>query len=429
MKSPHLWLAAALIAGSLCSNVRAEEPSTHGSLETEAGHHAGSVRPLRWFRPARDVETVFRAQSDDGAPIPPDAIVAPADTVDLPPETTTEVVGDGVLGMPEPSTWNAFSPPITTDPFLDGGVAQPYAPAAPGYPGPGYGPPGYGAPGFGPGMGPGGYAAPGANCGRPYPFGWSQSLDLSLLPSADVNGGATPSSYEEFGIDYALTYTRPCSYPGWVLRESGLFRSRTWDGPAGGGPGLPGSAFRLGMDFEASTPQAGGHSVTLGITPSVNSDFNSSASSRAFQLDGRGIIWWPVGPGWQMGLGAMFWDRVDDRVIPYAGFVYRDDFWEVRLMFPESEIRLFLGNEPWWAKWVYVRARYQVEAYEIDTAGGIRDEVEFEDYEITVGFQMDAGYYRWFLEGGLVIDRDINYRINPDLTVDTSFITRLGWRY
>lgn len=169
--------------------------------------------------------------------------------------------------------------------------------------------------------------------------------------------------------------------------------------------------------------------MTLGITPSVNTDFNSSASSDAFQLDGRGIVWWPVGPGWQMGLGAMFWDRVDDRVIPYAGFVYRDDYWEVKLMFPESEIRLFLGNEPWWAKWVYFRAKYQVEAYEVDTAGGIRDEVEFEDWELTVGFQMDAGYYRWFIEGGAVIDRDINYRINPDLTVDTSYITRIGWRY
>ena len=45
-------------------------------------------------------------------------------------------------------------------------------------------------------------------------------------------------------------------------------------------------------------------------------------------------------------------------------------------MFPESEIRLFLGNEPLWSKWFYLRAKYNVEAYEISTAGGVRDEVE-----------------------------------------------------
>ncbi len=385
-----------------------------------------SLQRPRWFRPVRAVETVFRAQSEDGAPVPPDATVTP-DTVDLPPATSPGVTTDPGLGLPEPTTWNAFSPPITSDPFLDGGVVQPYAPGAP--MAPGYGGPGYGAPGFGP-TGPGGaagFSTYGANGGRPYRFGWEQRLDLHLIPSADLSGAGMAGTYEEFGVDYDLSLTRPF-VPGWILRETGQFRSRSFDGPTIGA-GLPGSVFHLGLDFEFATPQVGPYSVSVGVTPSVNTDFNSSASSTAWQFDGRGIIWWNLRPGWMFGLGAMYWDRVDDRVIPYAGWVYRDDFWEMRLMFPESEIRLFLGNEPWWAKWVYFRARYNVESYEISTVAGTRDEVEFEDWQLTLGFQMDAGCYRWFIEGGVILDRELNYGSNPNLDADTSYITRIGWRW
>lgn len=275
--------------------------------------------------------------------------------------------------------------------------------------------------------GAGGFSTFGANGGRPYRFGIEQKLDLMLIPSADVSGGGASGKYEEFGVDYEVALTRPF-VPGWILRETGLFRSRTWDGPVGGA-GLPGSAFRLGADFEIATPQAGPYSISLGFTPSINTDFNSSASSTAWQFDGRGIIWWQLNRGWMFGLGAMFWDRVEDRVIPYAGWVYRDDFWEWRIMLPESEIRLFIGNEPWWSKWIYFRAKYNVDAYEITTATGVRDEVEFEDWQLTLGFQMDAGCYRWFIEGGLILDRDIDYGSNPDVSVDTSYITRIGWRY
>jgi len=334
------------------------------------------------------------------------------------------------LGLPEPTTWNAFSPPMTSDPFLNGGVAQPYAqpyaPAAPMAPA-------FGGPVVGP-AGAGGFQTLGANGGQPYRFGVEQRLDIHLMPGADVSGGGAAGSIEELGIDYDLVKTRPF-LPGWILKETGQFRSRSWDGPGAIGPpgvptvGLPGSAFRLGADFELATPQAGPYSISLAITPSVNTDFNKSATSTAFQLDGRGIVWWNLSPGWTFGAGAMFWDRVDDKVLPYAGWVYRDDFWEWRLMFPESEIRLFLGNDRLWSKWVYLRAKYNVDAYEITTAAGVRDEVEFQDWQLTAGFQMDAGYYRWFIEGGLILDREINFRSNPDISVDTSYITRMGWRY
>ena len=403
---------------------------------------------LTGFRPRNSNTTIFRAQSKEDkplrelseqvidlaafgtseVPVPPESAETPPSGADA-PGTSSELGGDPGLGLPDPSTWNAFSPAITTEPFPDGGTVQPYLP------GPSVVQP-FGGPVVGP-AGVGGFSTFGANGGRPYRFGLEQRLDVHLIPDAKVSGGGAAGEYEELGVDYDLTLTRPFM-PGWILEETAEFRSRTWDGPGAAGPpaiptvGLSGSAFHLGSDFELSSPQAGPYSISLGISPSINTDFESP-SSTAFQLDGRGIIWWSLpNPGWTFGLGAMFWDRVEDRVIPYAGWVYRDDFWEWRLMFPEAEVRLFIGNEPWWSKWVYFRAKYNVEAYEIGVttpAGRARDEVEFEDWQLTLGLQMDAGCYRWFLEGGLILDRDINFGSNPNVSVDTSYITRIGWRY
>jgi hypothetical protein len=432
VKSFHLWLSAAVIAFSSFPGARAVDLYSGAHLRRGAAvlHEHTSDRPrvrLRWFRPVKDVATVFRAQSDDEIPTPPEATDSPR-TLDLPSGTSSGVTGDPGIELPEPSTWNAFSPPITSDPFLDGGITPPYAPQVPAYP-----------PSGGPFRGPagvGGYSIPGTNGGQPYRFGWEQRFDMHLIPGADVSGGGAAGEFEEFGVDYDLTLTRPF-IPGWILKETGQFRARTWQGPASAGPpavppppaGLPGSGFRLGIDFEFSTPQVGPYSMTLAVTPSLNTDFNRSPTSKAFQLDGRGIIWWGVTPGWSFGLGAMFWDRVDDRVLPYAGWVYRDDYWEWRLMFPESEIRLFLGNEPWWSKWLYVRAKYNIDAYEGVGSLGVQREVEFEDWQLTLGFQMDAGYYRWFIEGGLILDRELEYDTAPDISVDPSYITRIGIRY
>lgn len=425
MKSLHLWLPAAIVACGFCPTVQAYDISPQLNQDGLLYHLPKSGQTVSdgrmgWFRSVQNVETVFRAQSDDLVPTPPDATTP---TVDLPPATTVDPATTQQLGLPAPTTWNAFSPPITSDPFLEGGTVQPYAPAAP--MAPGYGPQ-YGAP-MSPYPAQGMYSTFGANGGRPYRFGIEQRLDSYLIPSADVVGGGAAGSYDELGVNYDLVHTTPFM-PGWILRKTAQFRWRSWDGPRGGA-GLPGSGFRFGEDIELQTPGGGPYTVSLGITPSINTDLNRGMSWDAFQLDGRGTIWWQLDSYWSFGLGAMYWDRVDNRVLPTGGLVYRDDFWEWRMTFPEAEIRLFLGNESLWSKWIYFRAKYNIEAYEGVGAGGVQAEFEIEDWQLTAGFQMDAGYYRWFVEGGLILDREIDYDIAPRIGVDTSYITRIGVRY
>ena len=85
---------------------------------------------------------------------------------------------------------------------------------------------------------------------------------------------------------------------------------------------------RFGIDLELETPQAGPFGWSFGVTPSVNTDFDSSIGGEGFQLDGRGILFWQLDQYWTLGLGAQYWDRVDDIIIPWAGLIYRDDYWE-----------------------------------------------------------------------------------------------------
>ena len=152
----------------------------------------------------------------------------------------------------------------------------------------------------------------------PYRFGWQNRVDVSWMPASNVTaapGGAT-GDQGIFGVDYDLAFGTPF-VPGWVLNWTNQFAYRNWNGPTGG-VGLPSDLFRFGIDFELETPRTGPYSISLGITPSINTDFDSEVWTDGFQLDGRGILFVQLDQYWTLGLGAMYWDRVDDLVLPYA---------------------------------------------------------------------------------------------------------------
>lgn len=443
VKPLHLCLAACI--ATLATS------SASAGLFTRAAANPSSIFPF-----TKDVDVIFRAQSDD-VPLPPGmqmpiqppmysspamgippagstfaqpSMVIPAggilgNTPQVPiyddgPQTVSGQYYDSPVGQPQqnPSTWNAFSPPILPDPFAAGGAQQPYAPYGGGY---GVSPNPYDIPA-------GGFSTYGANGPAPYRQGWQNSLEVEWLwGSATAGAGGGNSS--QFGVNYDLAYTTPF-IPGWLLTWTNEFRLRNWSGPRGG-PGLPGKAFRFGWDFELATPKTGPISMKLGVTPSINTDFDGSLGAAAFQLDGRALFIFQMNQYWDLVLGAAYWDRVDDRIIPYAGLVYRDDFWEWRIMYPESTVSLFLGNEALGSKWAYMRAEYHVEAYDVRTAGGGSDQVELEDYRLMFGFRMDGGLSSWFTEAGWVFDRNIDYGLaaNGSYTQNTTAMIRTGWSY
>lgn len=326
-----------------------------------------------------------------------------------------EIISTPDMSLPmyqDSTTWNAFSPPQVGDPFLDPNIGQ-----APQY-----------SPYQSNGPAPGAFAY-GANPAQPYRYGWQNKIDVSWLPGGAANGAGTSGDQDIFGVDYDLTYGSPI-VPGWVFNWTNQFAYRNWGGPDG--IDVPSDLFRFGLDFELESGGGGPVNLSLGITPSLNTDFNVDFSD-GFQLDGRGILLFQLDQYWTLGLGAQYWDRVNDYVIPWAGLIYRDDYWEWQLMYPEARVSLFLGNESYWAKWIYVRAEYHVEAYgyerQLAPFAGQAEEIEIADYRVLGGFKMDAGLYNWFFEAGYVFNRDVELGNGTKYNLDNGFIGQIGLRY
>jgi len=371
--------------------------------------------------------TAMNLFQDGGVPIPPDAGSIPSTGTFQPsesnlsfPQSNGPIISSPDLTLPlydDTTTWNAFAPPITSDPFVGQPGVSPYGPYSPNQAG----------------IPPQGTFAYGANPPQPYRFGWSNRINASWLPKTGLQGAppGVGGSLGVVGVDYHLTNTTQMA-PGWILNWTNQFGWRNWSGP-GGNLTLPSDVFRLGIDLELETPKNGPYSVSLGITPSVNTDFQSGVMSQGFQLDGRGILFMQLDQYWTLGLGAQYWDRVENLIIPWAGLIYRDDYWEWQLMYPEAKVSLFLGNEAYWSKWVYVRAEYHVEAYGIQSTylgATAKNQMQIEDKRVLMGLKMDAGSYSWIIEGGYVFDRDVKFSNSvPGFGLGNGFVGQIGLRY
>ncbi len=374
------------------------------------------------YQPVMTTASVFQS-GDSGVPIPADPGSRASGAMPLQsiPSNGSQAVTSPDMSLPiyqEDTTWNAFSPPVISDPFLQqnyGAQASPYAPYN-----------AYQSQGI-PQQGAFAY---GANGAQPYRFGWQNRVDVSWMPGRGVtSGGGTTGKQEIFGVDYELAYGTPF-IPGWVLNWTNQFAYRHWGG-LGGANQFATDFYRFGLDFELETPQAGPYSLSLGVTPSINTDFHSDVWDQGFQLDGRGILFMQLDQYWTLGLGAQYWDRVNDRILPWVGLIYRDDYWEWQLMYPEARISVFLGNEALWSKWAYVRAEYHVEAYGVEVnPGGASTQVEIEDYRVLAGLKMDGGMYNWFIEGGWVFNRNVEFANNtPGYEIGNGFIGQIGFRF
>lgn len=328
--------------------------------------------------------------------------------------------------LPTPNSGQT-APPTYAAP-QGGGFVWPFSSGPPNYD-PFLGQPGNGTPYGG---SPGVYSY-GANGPQPYRFGWSQRYNVGVLPNEHTERGLGDFGIFEFDAEWQ--YTQP-----WVL---GLIKSvrqefnlRTWDGPTGSPSvptvALPGQVFRFGWDVELATPANGPWAFQVAFNPSLNTDFEQGLSSDAWNFDGRGMVFLRTSPQWMYVFGAGFWDRVHDRVIPYAGVVWTpDDRWEWRILFPRSRVSYFLGS-PWgFSTWLYARGEYHVEAYEIQLeTTGAREKFELSDWRILFGARADNGWASLFYELGVVFGRHTEFlHDTPSFDIGTGFITRAGLQF
>lgn len=335
-------------------------------------------------------------------------------------------------------------PPATTN---GGGTTLPYAPSpyAPGGAAPYQSPPLFQDPFSAPPMlGIPGLTAPpmtggvyGANGPRPFRFGWSSYADVAFLPKERTSDAPGPlGQFGIFEVNTELRYTAPITYD-WVMSVAPQFNLRLWEGPTAASHGLPGHVFRFGLDMALETPASAGWSAKLVFNPSINSDLQQQLTRQAWNFDGYGMLMYRANPQWLLVGGAGFWDRVKDRVIPYAGVVFTpDDIWEFRILFPEARISAFLGNYCGVSNWIYVTGEYNVESYQIkllDQSMGLtvrREQIEIEDWRILLGLKTEAAGFTSFIEAGWVFGRDVDFANGTaGFDISSGFIARGGFRY
>ncbi|MBX3443182.1 MAG: hypothetical protein KF774_12320 [Planctomyces sp.] len=299
--------------------------------------------------------------------------------------------------------------PITNDPWLGGGM--PYA-----------------QPGMG---GPYGGYSYGLNGPQPYRYGWTARYDFTYMPS---EGTSSPDvgSLGIFGFDVEKEHVAPL--PGaWIFSFAPQYNLRLFDGPRGtpGTAHLPGDVHRFGLGLKLATPETAGTTFEVGFTPAFTTDFEASPDRHAFQFDAHAVMFWRWTPQFMVALGAAYWDRVDDLVLPYAGVVWTpNDYLEFRLLFPKPRVSLFLGTPNGVATWLYVSGEYHVESYQIEMSPpGYRDQVQLADWRIMGGARFETGWLTSFIEAGCVLGREVEFRRSTDFDINDGFIMRAGFRY
>lgn len=275
----------------------------------------------------------------------------------------------------------------------------------------------------------------GANGPQPYRLGYSLWGDIGWLPGRPTNLLLDDSNFEVFELNLGLNHTIPTWWSPWLFSLEHQFNYRSWSGPAT--VDLPGDVYRLGWDFRFETPlnsQFAPFAATLAFNPSINTDFDQGLGREAFNFDGRGIVFWQPDPHFMMGIGAQFWDRVTDRVIPWAGFVWLpDDRWEFRIMWPQSRIQYYCGNWMGEDVWLYASGEYHIESYQIGTTSAVagEDQIELEDYRLMIGMRKSNPIVSGFIEGGWVFGRKVDLRSDSinDFSISSGFIGRIGLRF
>jgi hypothetical protein len=251
------------------------------------------------------------------------------------------------------------------------------------------------------------------------------------MPNAAASRGLGDMEIFEANVALKNSSGWPPGLPNWILSLTPEFNLRTWQGP--NLVDLPEQLYRFAGDIELAAPGRLTSGFHAAFTTAIVSDFESPLDRDWFNFDGRGYITFQATPQLMLVGGAMYWDRVVDRILPYGGFVWTpNDRWEWRILFPKSRVSVFVGNTWGAATWLYGAFEYNAEAYQIVIDNrSAQDKVEIRDLRATVGLRFDNGSVQSFVEGGWVFERQFEFMNNSDLNFDltSGFIGRMGIRF
>jgi hypothetical protein len=258
---------------------------------------------------------------------------------------------------------------------------------------------------------------------QPYRLGWYSYNDYVLMTNSPASiGGNFQDQQWNAWVRYAWLRANST-----VVTWTGWMNGKFWTGPSGFN--LPPGAAEFISDIQWASAFSGPWNWQLGFTPQLNGTFNDRINSNALMADARAVLLFRASPQWLIAVGAAYWNRANDRFIPYGGAIWApDDRWELRFMFPKSRASYYLGRLRGADTWLYAAGEYNLEAYQVDVEGpriSLRGETS--DYRVLIGASATAGIWTLFVEGGLVTDRHFRFRGDAqDFTLDDCGMLRTG---
>lgn len=265
---------------------------------------------------------------------------------------------------------------------------------------------------------------------QPFRYGWTDYLDFGYAPKKSVSGVGGAGQLSWFEFDYRREFVQQAP-SGWVWTFSPEYNLRSLGGP--GAPNIAPDFHRFAAGIKANSPSNGPMSWQLGFTPSVGTDFGGGLNSDAWMFDAEVTLFSRLSQDLQLVLGVLYWDRVDDIILPNVGFVWTpNQYTEWRLVFPNPRVDFYLGTPYGSPMWFYARAQYNVEAYQADITrpAGPDEHFQVEDWRAFIGIRTDNGYVSSFFEVGAVFDREFEFK-NPanNFEANTGFMFRTGFRF
>jgi hypothetical protein len=242
---------------------------------------------------------------------------------------------------------------------------------------------------------------------QPFRLGWYSSDDTSYAPPSAVHGAA--GTFQVTDWNSSSRYSRGIG-DRYIIAWTPAWNTKFWSGPAN--LSLPGQVDEIVSDVQLSSVKSSGWNWQLGFTPQINSDFKHTLNSSAYMYDGRAVLLYQTSPSWRWAIGAAYWNRVENRFIPYGGVTWTpDDRWEFRMFFPKARISRYMGTFRGRDVWAYATSEYNVQAYQIDMPDSrLKERCEFRNHQLLVGISAQRNGFTAFTEGGLVAARHVGFR-------------------
>jgi hypothetical protein len=258
----------------------------------------------------------------------------------------------------------------------------------------------------------------------PYKDGFFQKLSLA----ADWLGNSSDPA--DLGLTEIETFVQvglPAPIIEWPLLVTPGFNLTMIDGPTV--TDLPPRLYLAYVDLMWLPQIVRGYTLLLSVVPGVFGDFEA----HEFRLTGKGLLIVDMVPNrLQFVGGVLYLNRENIRLLPAGGLIWSPADWtRLELIFPKPKVGLRFNVGQGYEDWIYSTAEFGGNTWPIIRAGGVQDNVTYNDYRILVGFErkLDGGAgYR--LEAGYVFGRSIAFTSGQgDFDPQDTFMLRGGITY